>query len=254
MRLQDKVTVITGAGAGMGRAIAELFAEEGARLILGEIDQTRLDEVMASVEAKGADAVGALGNVAVKADAEGFVSLAVSRFGRIDVLINNAGILDRWQGIGEVQDDVWERVMGVNLMGTMYTTRKAVQYMRKSGGGSIVNVSSTAAMSGANAGAAYTTSKTAVVGLTRNTAWMYTLENIRCNAICPGGVMTPLAKSIDPALLDPLGVARCGLGHSTMPKTLEIGDVAKLALFLAGDESSYINGQIIAADHGWTAV
>ena len=254
MRLKDKVAVITGAGAGMGRTIAELFAEHGAKLVLGEIDQTRLEEVMVSVKAKGADAVGALGNVANKADAEGLVDLAVNHFGRIDVLVNNAGILDRWQGIGEVPDDIWERVMGVNLMGTMYTMRKAVQYMRKSGGGSIVNVSSTAAMSGSNAGAAYTTSKTAVAGLTRSTAWMYTLENIRCNAICPGGVMTPLATSVDPALLDPLGIARCGLGHSTMPKTLEIGDVAKLALFLASDESTFINGQIIAADHGWRAI
>ena len=253
MRLKDKVITITGAGAGMGRAMALLFSAQGAKLALGELNQSTLDEVVAQVKSSGGEVIGLQGNVAVKADAEGLVERTVEVYGRIDVMVNNAGILDQNFGVGEMSDALWERVIGVNLNGPMYTCRKAVQHMRKLGGGNIINVASTAGLGGSNAGAAYTASKSGVVGLTRNIAWMYTLENIRCNAICPGGTMTPMAFNIDPTKLDPHGTSRCMVGYGTMPKTLVAEDIAQLALFLASDESKYMNGVILPADHGWRA-
>jgi len=253
MRLQDKVIVVTGGGGGMGRAIATLFAAEGARLMLGEWNEQSLAETLAEIRGKGGTVNGVRGNVAVQADAEGLIEAAVSQYGRVDVLINNAGVMDLQQGIGELDDAMWERVMGINLNGPMYTSRKAVQHMLRQGGGNIINVVSAAGLGGGSAGAAYTISKHGVVGLTRNTAWTYTNKNIRCNAICPGGVATGIVKSLDMSKVDPLGAERNGVYWATMTKMLQPEEIAKLALYLAGDESTFINGTIITADNGWRA-
>src|SRR3984893_335511 len=253
MRLKSKVIVITGGGGGMGRAIGTLFAAEGARLVLGEWDEQSLASALAEIREHGGTATGLCGNVAVQADAERLVEAAVSEFGRVDVLVNNAGVIDNNQGVGELSDAVWERVIGVNLNGPMYTSRKAVQHMLRQGGGNIINMASSSGIGGGSAGAAYTASKHGLVGLTRNTAWVYTNKNIRCNAICPGGVMTPMAKSIDLSKVDPLGAERNGVYYGTMPKLLQPEEIAKLALYLAGDDSNFINGAIISADYGWRA-
>jgi NAD(P)-dependent dehydrogenase (short-subunit alcohol dehydrogenase family) len=253
IRLNDKVIVITGGGGGMGRTIATLFAAEGAKVVLGEWNEQSLAEAVAEIRGRGGTASGVRGNVAVQADAEALIETAVSDYGRIDVLVNNAGVIDSNQGVGELADAVWERVMGINLNGPMYTSRKAVQHMLRQGGGNIINMVSTAGLGGASAGAAYTASKHGLVGLTRNTAWMYTNKNIRCNAICPGGVMTGMARDIDLSKVDPLGAERNGIYYSTMPKTLQPQEIARLALYLAGDDSSFISGAIISADYGWRA-
>jgi NAD(P)-dependent dehydrogenase (short-subunit alcohol dehydrogenase family) len=253
MRLKDKVIVITGGGGGIGRAIATLFAAEGAKLVLGEWDQQSLTEALAEIRSQGGTANGVRGNVSVQADAEALVEAAISNYGRVDVLVNNAGVIDSNQGVGELNDEMWERVIGVNLNGPMYTSRKAVQHMLRQGGGNIINMASAAGIGGGSAGAAYTVSKHGLVGLTRNTAWMYTNKSIRCNAICPAGVVTGMAKSIDLSKVDPLGAERNGLYYSTMPKILQPVEIAKLALYLASDDSNCISGAIITADYGWRA-
>jgi NAD(P)-dependent dehydrogenase (short-subunit alcohol dehydrogenase family) len=190
MRLRDKVVVITGAASGMGRSMAIRFAAEGAGLVVGDRHVQRLGEVVAQIRGGGTAITSATGDIGDQAVAEALVDLAISTHGRIDVLVNNAGIMDHFQGVGELSNDVWRRVLATNLDGPMFMTRRALGYMLKQGGGSIVNIASLSSFSGASAGAAYTASKHALLGLTRNTAWRYAKEGIRCNAICPGAVKT----------------------------------------------------------------
>jgi NAD(P)-dependent dehydrogenase (short-subunit alcohol dehydrogenase family) len=254
MQLQDKAVVITGAGSGMGRAIATRFAAEGAKLVVNDWNEERLNEVIASIQASGGTIVGEQGNIAEKDTAERLVDLALSTYGRIDILCNNAGVMDYMQGVGEVSDDIWRRVLSINLDGPMFTSRRAVPQMVSQGSGSIINIASTASLSGAAAGVAYTASKQALVGLTRNTAWMYATKGVRCNAICPGGTKTNIGETMTPSRLDAFGMERTGAFAALMPAMLESEDIAALALFLASDDSRYINGAIIPADGGWTAV
>ncbi len=253
MRLQDKVAVITGAGSGIGLATASRFAAEGARVVAGDWNAARLDEAVERIRSAGGTIVGAQGNIAEQAAAEALVDLALSTHGRVDVLVNNAGVMDYMQGVGEVSDDVWRRVLGINLDGPMFTMRRAIPSMLERGGGSIVNVASTAGIEGGAAGAAYTASKHGLVGLTRNTAWIYAQRGIRCNAICPGGTKTNIAETMPQDRVDPAGAARAGAYAGLIPAMLEPEDIANLALFLASDESRHVNGAIIPADAGWTA-
>jgi len=253
MRLQGQIAVITGAGSGIGRAMATRFAAEGASIVAADWNAQRLDEVVANLRASGGTAVGAQGNIAEQATAEGLIELAMSTYGRLDILCNNAGVMDYMQGVGELSDDIWRRVLSINLDGPMFASRKAIPHMIAQGSGSIINTASTAGISGAAAGAAYTASKHALVGLTRNTAWMYASKGIRCNAICPGGTATNIAETMPADRMDAEGSARAGAYAALIPAFLEPGDIANLALFLASDESRHINGAIIPADAGWTA-
>ncbi|HZG68778.1 MAG TPA: SDR family oxidoreductase [Herpetosiphonaceae bacterium] len=254
MRLQGKVAVITGAGSGMGLAIATLFAAEGASVVAGDWNAERLDSAVAGIQASGGTVVGAQGNIADQATAEGLVDQAISTYGRLDVLCNNAGVMDYMQGVGELSDDIWRRVLSINLDGPMFTSRRALSHMLAQGSGSIINVASTAGIHGGAAGAAYTTSKHGLVGLTRNTAWMYAKRGIRCNAICPGATITNIGESMPQDRLDAAGMARAGAFAALAPAYLDPRDIATLALFLASDESRNINGAIIPADGGWAAV
>ncbi|HEU5088531.1 MAG TPA: SDR family oxidoreductase, partial [Roseiflexaceae bacterium] len=197
--------------------------------------------------------VGMQGNIADKDAAEALVDQAISAYGRIDILCNNAGVMDYMQGVGELSDDIWRRVLSINLDGPMFTSRRAVPHMVAQGGGAIVNIASTAGISGAAAGAAYTASKHALVGLTRNTAWMYAKQGVRCNAICPGGVNTNIGETMTADRMDQAGAARAGAFAALIPTILEPTDIAALALFLASDASRLISGAIIPADAGWTA-
>jgi NAD(P)-dependent dehydrogenase (short-subunit alcohol dehydrogenase family) len=253
MRLQGKVAVITGAGSGMGRAMANLFAAEGAKIVAAEWNAESLAAVVAEVSAAGGQITGVEGNVATEADCNRIIDTAVQTYSRIDVLCNNAGVMDTNQGVGELTNDMWERVIGINLNGPMFLSRRAVPIMVAQGGGSIVNTASVAGLGGGAAGAAYTTSKHALVGLTRNTGFVYGPDGVRCNAIAAGAVETNIMQSIDPTKMDPKGSARFNTWYAAIPGQLAALDIAQLALFLASDESKMINGAIIPADAGWTA-
>lgn len=253
MKLDGKVAVVTGAGSGMGLAIAELFAKEGAKIVANDWNEKSLDQMVTRLSGEGHSIKGLQGNIADQADAEELVNLAVDTYGSIDILVNNAGVNDLWQGVAELTNDAWERTIGVNLNGPMFTSRCAIPTMIEQGGGSIINIASTAAISGAPAGAAYVVSKHGVVGLTRNTAWIYAKEGIRCNAICPGGVATNILESSDQSKFDPKGTERISTYISIMPGLGKPMDIASLALFLGSDDASFINGAIIPIDAGWTA-
>jgi NAD(P)-dependent dehydrogenase (short-subunit alcohol dehydrogenase family) len=253
MRLRDKIVVITGAASGMGRSMAIRFAAEGARLVVGDRHVQRLAEVVALIRGSGGRVESAAGDISDQSVAEALVDLAVSSHGRIDVLVNNAGIMDHFQGAGELSNDIWRRVLATNLDAPMFMTRRALGYMLKQGSGSIVNIASLSSFSGASAGAAYTASKHGLLGLTRNTAWRYAKEGIRCNAICPGAVQTNIEESMPKAALDPKGMARAVEFFSLGTAYLDPSEIASLALFLASDEARYINGSVVSADAGLCA-
>ncbi len=253
MRLEGKVAVITGAGSGMGRAMANLFAAEGAKIVAGEWNQETLDEVVAEVKAAGGEIVGVQGNIADRAQAEAIVDAAIADFGRVDILVNNAGIMDQNEAVGDVEDPTWERVLGVNLTGTMNLTRRAINHMVEQGSGSIVNVASVGAITDTVAGVSYTVSKHGVLGLTRNTAYLYAQKGVRCNAILPGAVQTNIQASMDMSKMDAWASERLNVSYGMIPAQLDAKDVAMLALFLASDESVHINGAAITADGGWRA-
>jgi NAD(P)-dependent dehydrogenase (short-subunit alcohol dehydrogenase family) len=253
MRLEGKVVVITGAGSGMGRAMANLFTSEGAKVVAADWHAESLDAVVAEVIAAGGVITGVQGNVAVKDDCERLIDAAVAAYGGVDVLCNNAGVMDLFAGVAELDDAMYERCMAINVSGPMYLSRKAVPTMIARGGGAIINTASAAGIGGGAAGAAYTISKHALVGLTRSTAYRYALDGIRCNAMACGGVETNIMQSVDPTKFDQAGAARYGGYQALIPAMLKPLEIAELALFLASDEAKHVNGAIIPIDAGWTA-
>jgi NAD(P)-dependent dehydrogenase (short-subunit alcohol dehydrogenase family) len=254
MRLENKVAIITGASSGIGLAIMQVFAKEGVKIIASDWNQARLEQTVSPLKAKGYKIESVVGDISQEEVASRLIEDAIKHFGKIDILCNNAAIMDHMHGISEVNNEIWHKVMAINVTGPMFTMRKAMQEMLKQKSGSIINIASTAAKHGGAAGVAYTTSKHALLGLSQNTAWMYAKEGIRCNTICPGGTKTNIAETMPPEKLSPFGLARQGQFGALIPHFLEPIDVANLALFLASDESLRINGAVITADAGWDAV
>lgn len=251
MKLENKVAIVTGAGSGMGKAIAGLFAKEGAKVIASDINETGVKELIASSGDIAGEIVFSQTDVSNRSQVEAMIDLAVNKYGKLDVLVNNAGVLDKMYSVTEVEDEFWDKVMGVNVNSVMYACRKAIPIMMENGGGSIINTASVGGLFGCRAGAAYTASKFAVVGLTKNIGFMYAKEGIRCNAICPGSIITNIAAGLSNA--SEFGMARSGAGVPLSPRMGQPEEIANTALFLASDESSFINGTTVTVDGGWTA-
>lgn len=251
MKLNGKVAVVTGAASGMGKAIAERYAQEGAKVIVADYNFEGAEKVVQEIVANGGTAVAVKTNVAQREDVENMIDTAVNEYGTLDILVNNAGIMDGFEPVGEIADEKWNRVLEVNLNGVMYAMRKAIPIFLNKGQGIIINVASTGGFSGAHAGAAYAASKHAVIGLTKNTGFMYAKEGIRCNAIAPGAVETNIAAGI--TNVSEFGMGRAGLTHGLSPRSGKPEEIAQAALFLASDESSFVNGAVLTVDGGWTA-
>ncbi|MGO4538246.1 SDR family oxidoreductase [Paenibacillus sp. 2TAB19] len=251
MRLEGKVAVVTGAASGMGKAIAELYAKEGASVVVSDLNIEGAEAVAAGIQSNRGKAIAVKTNVADLNDVNTMIDTAVYEFGTLDILVNNAGIMDNMAAVGDVNDDKWDLIFDVNTKGVMRAIRKALPIFLEKGKGVIVNTASTGGFSGAHAGAAYTASKHAVVGITKNTGYMYAQKGIRCNAIAPGATMTNITSSINN--MDEFGASRTRLTQGVIPRLGQPEEIAQVALFLASDESSFVNGAIIAADAGWTA-
>jgi len=247
VRLAGKVAVITGAKSGIGLATARLFAAEGAAVVLADIKDAR--EEAAAIRARCAVIPV---DVANGRSVQQLVDRTLKEFGRLDVLVNNAGI-DLAKRITETDEADWDRLMSVNLRGVFLCSKAAVLVMRDHGGGVIVNVASELGIVGGSAIAAYCASKGGVVQLTKAMAVDHAAESIRVNCVCPGPVDTPLLQSIIAAASDP-AAEELGIVSKTLLRRLaRPGEIAGAILFLASDESSYMTGSIVAVDGGWTA-
>jgi NAD(P)-dependent dehydrogenase (short-subunit alcohol dehydrogenase family) len=259
-KLDGKVAIITGAGSGQGRAAARLFSSEGACVVVGEYNQQTGRETAEAIVAGGGQAVFAHCDVADEGQVRAMVGQAVSSFGRVDVLYNNAGLWFSAKGNyrpGEtdapsplLEDNIWERTIAVNLKGVYLGCKYAIPEMRRVGGGSIINTSSIAAVRTGRGGNsdAYTAAKGGVLAITRTLAVEHAPEQIRCNCIIPGAIHTPLAGPFTPEYEEAVR-QNIPLGRWGQPE-----DVAKMALFLASDDSSWITGQFFVVDGGYTAV
>ena len=249
MRLAGKVVLISGGARGMGAAEARLFAREGARIVVGDILDAEGKAVEAEVNAKGGEAVFVHLDVTRETEWAQAVALAVRRFGKLNVLVNNAGI----GGASRVEDttaEAWDRVMAVNAKGVFLGTKAAIPAMRQAGGGSIVNISSQLGLVGMDdSSPQYTASKGAVRLLTKTTALQYAREGIRCNSVHPGPIVTPMTEQrrAEPAVYQRM-LSRIPLGRYGEPD-----EVAYAVLYLASDESSFVTGSELVIDGGWTA-
>ncbi len=251
MKLKNKVAVVTGAGAGMGRAIALLYAKEGAKVVATDINEESIKKVTEEIIKAGGEATPLVANIAKEEDVQSMIDTAVEKYGTLDILVNNAGIMDNFTPAKEVTDDLWEKIMAVNTTGTMRAIRKALPIFLEKKSGIIINNASVGGLYGSRAGAAYTASKHAVIGLTKNVGFQYAMEGIRCNAIAPGGVNTEIGTTIDNP--SKFGMERATSGAQNNPRSGESEEIATVALFLGSDDSSFVNGQVITADGGWTA-
>lgn len=248
MRLEGKVAVITGAGGGMGREAALVFSEEGAKVCVADVDR----EAAQQTASEASEAFAVQVDVADQASVEAMYRETAERFGGIDVLYNNAGISPADDAsILETEAEAWERVMGVNAKGVFLCCKYGIPYLLERGGGSVINVASFVALMGAaTSQIAYTASKGAVLSLTRELAVEFARRGVRVNALCPGPVETPLLLRIwgeDPA------AAQRRLVHLPMGRLAKPREIVNAALFLASDESSYVNGATFLVDGGLTA-
>lgn len=249
-RLEGKAGVITGAAAGIGRAIAERFAAEGARLLVTDVKADAVEETAASLREQGADVQARVSDVSDPASVEETIAAAVERFGKLDSLCNVAGIL-RWDNTHEINVDQWNRILAVNLTGTMLMCRYAIPHLIETKG-AIVNMASTAALAGQPFGAAYAASKAGVVALTRNIAIDYGHIGLRCNAIAPGSIQTGMTEEVsfpEGANLKLLRriMSLKGFGFAGPEK------IASVAAMLVSDDGSHITGETIRVDGGTLA-
>lgn len=247
-RHTDKVAIVTGAGSGIGRATALRLAHEGARVVGCDVNAHALEETRAMFAADGLHGSLVVADITRESEIEMLVAAAG---GRVDILANVAGIMDHFIPLGEVDDATWNHVLDVNLNGVMRLTRAVLPVMEAGGGGAIVNVSSEAAVSAGCAGASYTTSKHAVIGLTEHVAYFYGPKLIRANAVLPGAVNTGIGASAAPR--SEWAMERAMMAMATMPPAAEADQIATVISWLASDEASNVNGACVTADGGWAA-
>ena len=251
MRLEGKVALITGGASGMGKVASRLFASEGARVVLTDVADEPGEATAASIRADGGQASYVHADVSKERDAEAMVNAAVQTYGGLDILYNNAGVMPNDDGSVHTNTEaIWDLVLAINVKGVAFGCKYGIPAMIDSGGGSIINVASFVAwMGAATSQTSYTASKGAVLAMTREIAVEYARKGIRCNALCPGPIDTPLLADL---LSDPARRER-RLVHIPMGRLGRPDELAKAALFLASDDSSFMTGAALVVDGGITA-
>jgi len=252
MRLKDKVAIVTGGGAGIGKGVAQRFASEGARVVVAEIDTVNGEATAKAIKSAGGEALFVRTDVSEEAEVEAMAAAALNRYGRIDILFNNAAVLlfQHEARAHQLINEVWDRTMAVNVRGYWLCAKYVIPAMLKQGGGSIIHVASPTGMFGFTRLTAYSTSKGAIIGLVRAMAADYAADHIRVNAIVPGTIDTPMNAVVlsDEEARKRL-IAMAPAGRLGTPE-----DICDLAVFLASDESDHCVGGIFTVDGGLTAV
>ena len=249
MRLADKVCVITGAGSGMGRVAAGMFAAQGARVVVADYNETAAAETVAAVIAAGGQASAVHADVSKESDAKAMIDHAVATYGRVDVLYNNAGIMpEADHSVIDTDVDTWDQVMAINVRGVFLGCKHAIPHMVAQGSGSVINIASFVALLGCSVPQdAYTASKGALLSLTRSMAVQFGPSGVRTNAICPGPVETPLLMDwlLKDEAAKQLRLARNPSGRFGKPE-----EIVNMAIYLASDESRWTNGASLVVDGG----
>ena len=247
MELKNKVALITGAASGIGESTALLFAKEGAKLVITDIDKEKGKTLMERINRDGGDAVFVKADVSVPADSEKSVEKAIDEYGRLDIAVNNAGIGGLQAPVGEYELEAWQQVININLSGVFYGMRYQIPAMLRSGGGSVINVASILGSVGFAKSCAYVAAKHGIVGLTKTAALEYSAKGIRVNSVGPAFIKTPLIEGLDKELLNKLvqvhPIGRLG----------EAEEVAQLFVWLASDRASFATGAYYPIDGGYLA-
>jgi NAD(P)-dependent dehydrogenase (short-subunit alcohol dehydrogenase family) len=248
-RFEDKIVFVTGGASGLGEAAARRFAEEGARVVIADVNGDAAEQVAASLPEALAVAV----DTSDSAQVERAVATAVEHYGRIDVVFNNAGITGEQQPLHETTEENWRRVVGVDGDGAFHVLKHGIAAMLRTGGGAIVNMSSTAGITAQPNISGYSFAKAGVVGLTRSAAVEYADRGIRVNAVAPTTVMTPLVKDFIASAEDPEAMFEMLNNFNPMPGFPEVEDVAAVVAFLASDDARWVTGHTVPVDGGYVA-
>jgi len=251
MRFKDKVVLITGAGVGIGRAAAVRFGKEGAKVAVNSLTPANGEETLKLVKAAGASAIYVQGDVSIAADAKRMVDETVKAFGRINILVNNAGIVLPGR-VDNMSEEDWDKTIAVNLKGVFLVSKYTIPEMRKIGGGAIVHNASVVAIKGVKDRGAYTASKGGVWALTKAMAADYLTENIRVNCVCPGTTYTPSLERRIQAFADPEKARKDFIARQPLGRLGKDEEIAAAILFAASDEAGFMNGANIAIDGGMT--
>lgn len=262
MSLVDRVAVVTGAGSGIGRAIAQMMAARGARVAAVDVDAGRARQAARTIAGAGGRALAIQADTSQAADVDRAISETARELGRLDIMVNNAGILDGYFNVDETAESLFRRVIEINLTGVFLGCQRALKEMLPRGSGRIINMASVAGLNGTGGGAAYVASKHGVIGLTRQMAVVYSARGITVNAICPGPVLTELRQH-SMQILGPDTPDMAGRGVTVNDDQVRavcpagrrgtVEEIASAACFLASDEAAYITGHALVVDGGWRA-
>ncbi len=251
MKLENKVCIVTGASSGIGFEVALAYAKEGAKVVAGARRLEKLKELVEESKNLPGEIYAVAVDVSKQEDIDKIVDITVEKYDRVDVLVNNAGILDSYKSAVSITDEIWDKMFKVNVDSVMRASRKVLPLMREQKSGVILNTASIGGIRGMRGGLAYVATKHAVVGMSKNIGYAYADEGIRCIAVAPGTVKTEIGSNVEDPDMETLG--KLMEGFKSFPHETTSKEIAKVYVFLASDDANFINGTTITVDGGWTS-